>query len=161
VSLRYFLEKHRGYRYVAAAEASPDWDYSILLPAAAKFFPNMLRDWPPPGTVHQIMAGGAPINAIIANPLHVQEHTQAALLNEGLVLLYARGQPAAAAATFRRVLEANPTHYGAHYQLAVALDRAGARAEARTYWEKVLRMAEATGDQKTARAARTRLQQKP
>jgi Tfp pilus assembly protein PilF len=72
-----------------------------------------------------------------------------------------KGDPVAAAAKFREVLAVNPTHYGAHYQLAVALDRAGRRSDARPLWEKVLRMAEGYHDLATARAARTRLNQKP
>lgn len=73
----------------------------------------------------------------------------------------AKGNPVAAAAKFREVLAVNPTHYGAHYQLAVALDRAGKATEARVLWEKVLRMAEGYNDQATARTARSRLNQKP
>jgi Tfp pilus assembly protein PilF len=72
-----------------------------------------------------------------------------------------KGDPVAAAAKFREVLAVNPTHYGAHYQLAVALDRAGRRSDARPLWEKVLRMAEGYHDLATARAARARLNQKP
>lgn len=78
----------------------------------------------------------------------------------GLGLL-GKGDPVAAAAKFRDVLALNPSHYGAHYQLAVALDRAGKTSEARPLWEKVLRMAEGYNDRATARAARSRLDQKP
>ena len=46
-------------------------------------------------------------------------------------------------------------------QLAMALDRAGKRADARPLWEKVLQMAEGYKDQTTVDAARARLAQKP
>jgi Flp pilus assembly protein TadD len=62
-----------------------------------------------------------------------------------------------AATVFRKVLARNPTHYGATFQLATALDRLGKPAEARPLWEKVLQMAEGYHDQKTADAARARL----
>lgn len=67
------------------------------------------------------------------------------------------GRAADAVAAFRRVLALNPTHYGAHYQLAAALDRLGKRDEARIVWQRVLTMAEGYRDTSTARVARARL----
>lgn len=77
----------------------------------------------------------------------------------GLNLLHAQNNPSAAAEQFRKVLEGNPTHYGATYQLAVALDRMGQRADARPLWVKVVGMATMYKDEKTAEAARARLRQ--
>jgi Flp pilus assembly protein TadD len=82
-------------------------------------------------------------------------------MKAGLDALYTRHDPAAAAVEFRKVLEHNPTHYGATYQLAAALDGAGKPAEARPLWEKVLEMAEASNDKTTADTARTRLAKRP
>lgn len=82
-------------------------------------------------------------------------------MKEGLDALYAKGDYEAAAVDFRKVLEKNPNHYGANFQLATALDRVGKRAEARPYWEKVLKMADGYKDQKTVDTARQRLAQKP
>jgi hypothetical protein len=79
------------------------------------------------------------------------------LMKAGLDLLYTRNDPAGAAALFRRVLELNPTHYGATFQLAKALDLVGNADEARTLWEKVLVMAETYHDEETAATARARL----
>jgi tetratricopeptide (TPR) repeat protein len=84
-----------------------------------------------------------------------------ALMNAGLDALYRTKDPSAAAVQFRKVLELNPTHYGATYQLATALDRAGKPAEARVLWEKVLRMAEGYKDQDTLATARARLARTP
>lgn len=72
-----------------------------------------------------------------------------------------RGNPDSAAAEFRKVLELKPNHYGANYQLAAVLDRTGHQAEARPYWQKVLRLAESIKDEPTAATARRHLSQKP
>ena len=84
-----------------------------------------------------------------------------ALMHAGMEALYARHDPAAAAALFRQVLERTPTHYGVTYRLAAALDKAGKPAEARPLWEKVLVMAEGYQDKDTADTARARLQSQP
>lgn len=86
---------------------------------------------------------------------------EGALMQEGIDLLYSRDDPAAAAERFREVLRRNPTHYGAHYQLAVTLERLNHGAEARMIWEEVLRMAERYQDQETAATARSRLSDEP
>lgn len=83
--------------------------------------------------------------------------TEEAVMNSGLEFLYVRNDPNAAAAQFQKVLERNPSHYGATFQLAMALDRAGKPAEARPLWEKMLAMAEAVRDEATATTARARL----
>jgi Tfp pilus assembly protein PilF len=84
-----------------------------------------------------------------------------ALMRHGLDALYTQHDPAAAAAEFRQVLARNPTHYGATFQLAAALDAAGERAEARPLWKKMLDMSVVVNDTKTANAARARLASKP
>jgi hypothetical protein len=56
--------------------------------------------------------------------------------------LYRDGDAARAATIFRSVLAAHPGHYGATYQLAVALERSGDRAGARLAWQEVLILAE-------------------
>jgi Tfp pilus assembly protein PilF len=84
-----------------------------------------------------------------------------ALMRHGLDTLYTQHHPAAAAVEFRQVLARNPTHYGATFQLATALDAAGKRAEARPLWKKMLDMSVVVNDTKTANAARARLASKP
>jgi len=95
------------------------------------------------------------------SPPSSEEGVQGALMRAGLDALYGKGDPNAAAVEFRKLLERNPTHYGATYQLATALDRAGKPSEARPLWEKVLKMAEGFKDQPTLAAARARPAQKP
>src|SRR2546425_257340 len=85
----------------------------------------------------------------------------AALMKAGVDALQTRHDPETAIADFRKVLEHNPPHYGAPFQLAPALDAAGKRAEARPLWEKTLRMAEASKDIETADKARARLHSTP
>jgi tetratricopeptide (TPR) repeat protein len=86
---------------------------------------------------------------------------QAEMMKVGLNALYRRADPAAAAGEFRKLLKRNPNHYGATFQLAMALDRGGKPAEARPVWQKVLNMAERSKDQETAAAARARLARRP
>ena len=59
---------------------------------------------------------------------------------------------------FRSLLERNPGHYGATFQLARALDAAGGKeAEAREVWEKMLALARKAGDAQTEAKVRERL----
>ena len=85
------------------------------------------------------------------------EETPEALMARGVESLYTKGNAEAAARDFQKVLARNPEHYGANYQLAVALDRIGKPADARPLWVKSLAMAEAIKDDKTADTARKRL----
>src|SRR4051795_11107612 len=57
---------------------------------------------------------------------------------KGVDLLYKSADPIGAEAIFREVLAHNPAHYGAKYQLAVAVDRGGRPTEARPLWDAVL-----------------------
>ena len=84
--------------------------------------------------------------------------SEEAMMKVGLAALHEGHDPAAAAAAFRKVLGQNPTHYGATFQLAAALDAAGKRSEARPVWEKVLAMAERYDDRATAATAQARLE---
>ena len=83
------------------------------------------------------------------------------MMEAGLDALYKRRDYDGAAVRFRKALEKNPTHYGATFQLAMALDRAGKKAEARPLWLKVLQMAEIYNDKNTADMAREMLTRNP
>ena len=82
-------------------------------------------------------------------------------MKAGLDALYGKKDAAAAVVEFRKVLEVNPNHYGATFQLARALDESGKPAEARPLWEKALKMAEGFKDAETAKMARERLARRP
>jgi Tfp pilus assembly protein PilF len=104
----------------------------------------------------------ATVRARLATPLvRSEDAIQAVMMRAGLDALYARRDPNAAVIEFRKVLARNPGHYGASFQLAVALDQAGKGAEARPLWEKVLERAEGQRDQATMAIARQRLAQTP
>jgi Flp pilus assembly protein TadD len=79
------------------------------------------------------------------------------LMAKGVDLLYQKNDPIGAQQVFRQVLQQNPNHYGAHYQLAAAVDRAGRPAEARPMWQDVLKLAESVNDTATIRLVRARL----
>lgn len=79
------------------------------------------------------------------------------LMRRGMQQMYQGNNPIGAEATFRAVLALNPTHYGAHYQLAVALDRGGKPVEARAEWNEVLRLAGSFKDTSVIRFAEKRL----
>jgi Tfp pilus assembly protein PilF len=75
----------------------------------------------------------------------------------GLRKLYTMNDPLGAAEEFKAVIARTPTHYGAHFQLASAYDRAGLPDQARPLWEAFLKMAEAIKDEPNAAIARERL----
>jgi tetratricopeptide (TPR) repeat protein len=79
------------------------------------------------------------------------------LMKNGLAALYERKAPDAAAEDFRLVLRANPGHYGATFQLARALDKAGRPEEARPVWVRMLFLAESAKDTDTLRLVNDRI----
>ena len=95
------------------------------------------------------------LGADVASPAQ-----QDAEMTQGLRMLQS-GDLAGAEAAFRQLLILNPTHYGAHYQLAVTLDRLGKRNEARRQWQEILAMAQRFNDQNTIMTAQKRLSETP
>jgi lysophospholipase L1-like esterase len=93
----------------------------------------------------------------LAAPASQSVESDASLMTRGLDLLYARKDYPGAATLFGQLLERNPDHFGANYQLATALERGGKPAEARARWARVLTLAERFADQKVAAEARARL----
>src|SRR5436190_18508840 len=130
-----------------------------LIPVAAPRAPGAIRWW----EASMGRRGGlalltlALLGGLVLPIRATAEESEAAMMQVGLDLLYADSDPAAAAAQFRKVLERNPSHYGATFQLATALDRAGQPDQALPLWGRMLRMAEAIGDGPTADQARARL----
>jgi len=80
-------------------------------------------------------------------------------MNEGLTLLYQKSDPFGAELAFRDVLKIDPGHYGAHFQLARAIDREGKPAEARPMYQDVLKSAESMKDTATIAIIQARLAQ--
>ena len=77
-----------------------------------------------------------------------------ARMKAGLDLFYTQRRPAEAAAEFREVLELDPNHYGATFQLAFSLETAGRREESRREWKRVIDMARRYHDRGTEENAR-------
>jgi len=109
----------------------------------------------------QIYADAATAERVRARLAAPEVTSVETLMRQGLDALYGRHDPVAAAAEFRQVLDRNPTHYGATFQLASALDAAGKGAQARPLWEKMLDTSVAANDTKTADTARARLAREP
>ena len=82
--------------------------------------------------------------ALAADPSDADAAMAAGLLDQ-----YRLGDPLRAVEHYRTVLRLEPTHYGAHYQLAVALLEAGREAEARAAWLAFVPLAERAGDRAT------------
>ncbi len=91
------------------------------------------RDW--------AAAADAYDRALAADPTS----TEAAMAS-GLVRHHRLADSAGAVERYRTVLALNPDHYGAHYQIAVALLGAGRPDEARAAWARFVPLAEAIGD---------------
>jgi len=87
--------------------------------------------------------------------------TEESMMKVGLEALYDLHDYEKAVVQFREVLERNPRHYGATFQLAMALDGSGRRTEARLQWGKALRMAEKYHDKGIADIVRARLKSPP
>jgi Tfp pilus assembly protein PilF len=110
-------------------------------------------------TVALLQAGCSRGSESPANQSPADVAAQAAVMQRGLDLLYKTNDPVSAADTFRAVLKMNPTHYGARFQLAKALDLSGRPTEARPLWEEILTAAESINDTASAATARARLAQ--
>lgn len=115
------------------------------------------REWEYMKNAAQQTGDSATLRTVTARLAAPDTASQEAMMALGLDLLYKGDDAPRAAIEFRKVLRRNPTHYGATYQLATALDRAGQRAAAKPYWEKALGMAISVKDEKTAAVARERL----
>ncbi|HEY3190109.1 MAG TPA: tetratricopeptide repeat protein, partial [Solirubrobacteraceae bacterium] len=108
--------------------------------------PNNANGWMAQGRLLErretwAQAAAAYDRAFAADPTR----EDAAMLG-GLVHHYRLADPTGAAERYRATLRVLPTHYGAHYQLAVALFASGDVAEAERAWQAFVPLAEAIGD---------------
>jgi len=84
-----------------------------------------------------------------------------AAIAAGVICHYRLADPDRALEHYRAVLHTNPTHYGAHYQRAVALLASGKVAEAIEAWRAFVPLAEAVGDRASLDAAPELLRRAP
>jgi hypothetical protein len=166
VRLAYFgmaEPSHYGIKALPADVVAPGW-YAISR--------SYLSGWWPPGDPYRWLRGLQPVTlaggsialyqisdaqAQEGRAMDKPQRSEEMLMQAGLDALYRSNNPAQAAELFRAVLERNPTHYGAHFQLARALDSEGKPDQARPLWEKVLAMAVSYRDESTIQIARARL----
>jgi tetratricopeptide (TPR) repeat protein len=143
MSVKYYLERKEGYRFLWAHRVSDHYDYSVMLQAYWKFNHALRDNWPPPGTVHQVMAGGAPLCAVMKNSYEAQREmvfggatlgrlTEADLIRMSL-MAFGQNDPQTAEAASRKAIALAPGSAAPYNNLCVALkqqDRLGEAAEA-------------------------------
>jgi hypothetical protein len=132
---------------------------------------SYLSGWWPPGDPFGWLRSLRPVTYVGGSIalFHVDEedlalrgkivNTDEILMKRGLDALYTQNDYKKAARYFRKVLEISPGHYGATFQLAMALDRLGRHYEAKKIWENVLKMARQYNDEQTAETAQKRIMQ--
>jgi tetratricopeptide (TPR) repeat protein len=121
VKAKYYIEKQPGFEHVIAIEDSSDWDYQILQTVECKYNPQMLREWPPSGTVYEVRADGTPLTAVRINFRNrrreevlepVQDwagKSQTRAVYDSLAsMLYRNGRYDESAAAFRKAAELEP-----------------------------------------------------
>jgi hypothetical protein len=83
------------------------------------------------------------------NSLHIpgkfSEEEIGGMMSRALNLIYQQQNDDAAISLLHQILESNPTHFGAMWQLAVAYERSGQRSRAIQEWENVIREAKRKG----------------
>lgn len=94
--------------------------------------------------------------AAVTNPQNADSAMAA-----GLLWHHRLQDPARAVERYRAVLRLRPTHYGAHFQLALALHAVGDLEAARRAWTAFVPLAEAIGDQNSLRLAPDELRSPP
>ncbi len=68
ISSAYYLIREIGSNYVMSPKGYPYWDFWLALSRGVD--PEALRNgqWPPPGTLHEVLADGVPLCAVVKNP---------------------------------------------------------------------------------------------
>lgn len=165
VRLAYFgiaRPSYYGIRALSPNSIAPGW-YAISR--------SFLSGWLPPGDPYgwlrslqpEMLVGGSIAlfhideEALWKSGMKSNEVSEKETVKKGLKALYEQNDYEGAAVYFRKVLEKNPTHYGATFQLAKALDQQGKQAEARSLWKRALKMAEQYQDKETAEIVRGQL----
>ena len=87
--------------------------------------------------------------AVYDRALTVNPADADAAMLAGLVYHHHLGQSARAVERYQTVLQLEPHHYGAHYQIALALLASGRTADARAAWREFVGLAAAIGDRES------------
>jgi len=118
-STEHFINKYNHLVYVETPEVSPDWDYSLILPAKAKINPELLAQWPPQGTVHEIKVDNTPLVAIVKNYATVKGKTPQSYLTLSLQY-YEAGQYERCIEVSREALKMKPDYAPAYNNICAA-----------------------------------------
>jgi len=162
VRLAYFgaaQPDHWGIRSLPAAAIGPGW-YAISRTYLAGLWP--------PGKPYAWLAAIPPAELVGGSIalIHADPDAAAAALRTAsaeqimataLDARFQRHDLGTAIGLLRRVLAADPGHYGAQFQLAAALDAAGEAGAALTAWRAFLPSAESAHDLASAQTARARI----
>ena len=109
--------------------------------------------WQSQGRLLEERAAWAEAAAAYDRALAVDPSDAQAAMLAGLVYHYHLDDSARAVDRYRAVLRLKPHHYGAHYQLAVALLGSGHREAAEVAWREFVAMADAIGDRQSIESA--------
>ena len=71
----YYLDKSMNLKFVKADYVDGNWDFSIVMFAEAKHFPDRLVHWPPPNTVYEEKVDNVCVCAVIKNTFRSVEES--------------------------------------------------------------------------------------
>ncbi len=134
------------YRGAALERLNRNSEAIVAYQRATAIDPQYVDAWLAQGRLqekdgHWQQAAAAYDAALAADPT-----SSDAALRAALVYHYRLKQPGRAVERYRTVLALVPTHYGAHYQIAMALLADGKADEARSAWRAFVPLAKAQGD---------------
>jgi Tfp pilus assembly protein PilF len=125
--------------------------------AATTLDPRHANAWMQQARLLERQGGWAAAAEAYERALAADPQLTDAAMGAGVIYSHRLADPERAVQRFRTVLAVHAAHYGAHYQLAVALLKTGREAEAAAAWRAFLPLAETAGDRATLEAAPARL----
>lgn len=120
---------------------------------ATRLDPDHAKAWAAQGRLLEARGEWAAAAAAFDRAVAIDPTDADAAMRAGLLFHHRLGDGVAAVERYRHVLALNPAHYGASYQVAVALLAAGRPEDARDAWARFVPMAEAIGDAKSVAEA--------
>ena len=146
IKVTYYTDKLPKLDYIPG-NGTNNWDYEIVSAAAAKFNFDLILNWPPEGTVHEIKAGGSPLCAIVKNQYQnkkialeekVKQNPTSANLIELSLQQYNEGNYTACINSCKKVLELEPQNITALNNICSAYNSLKMYALAETYCKKAI-----------------------
>lgn len=130
--LTYYTDQYKNIFFATNSSNIP-WDYEIIFPTQAKFDANILINWPPKGTVHQIYVDSAPMCAIVKNIGQVSSNSSSleSELSQNLtenqcielsLKFYQKGDFVNCVWACNKTLKLNPNNFYAYNNMGSALN---------------------------------------